>query len=149
MNVDGAFILAEICRNQEDLIASVCWQQHADISQIYIITNLGTCFVTRITLSHAFKKYIKMSKWFVTLSVSAQNVLALWTLVPRARAALFENMPFVRVLETITFCSLFSYPFHDFNHHSNQQRLLLEKYNTCVTVCVFTHKLDAIYLTLL
>ncbi len=24
MNVDGAFILAEMCRNQEDLVASVC-----------------------------------------------------------------------------------------------------------------------------
>ncbi len=56
------------------------------------------------------------------MSVSAQNFLALWTLVPRARAALFEYMPFVRVLENITFCSLFANPFHDFNHHSNQQQ---------------------------
>ncbi len=27
MNVDGAFILAETRRNQEDLSASFCWQQ--------------------------------------------------------------------------------------------------------------------------
>ncbi len=62
MNVDGAFILAEICRNQEDLSAYVCWPQHADISQIYLITNLGRC------LSHAFKTNYKneqmMSKCF-------------------------------------------------------------------------------------
>ncbi len=31
-------------------------------------------------------------------------------------------MPFVRVLENITFCSLFANPFRDFNHHSNQQQ---------------------------
>ncbi len=54
--------------------------------------------------------------------VSAQKFLALWTLAPRARAALFEYMPLVRVLENITLCSLFANPFHDFNHHSNQQQ---------------------------
>ncbi len=52
MNVDGAFILAEICRIQEDLSAYVCWQQHADISHY----EFGKMFVTRITLSHTFKK---------------------------------------------------------------------------------------------
>ncbi len=44
-------------------------------------------------------------------SVSAQNLLALWTLNAlreRARAALFEYMHFVRVLENITFFSLFT-----------------------------------------
>ncbi len=55
------------------------------------------------------------------MSVSAQNFLTFWTLAPRARAALFEYTPFVRVLENISFCSLFANPFHDFNHHSNQQ----------------------------
>ncbi len=53
-------------------------------------------------------------------SVSAQNFLAL-----RARAALFENMQFVLVLENITFCSLFTNRlrlFGDFNHHSNQHQ---------------------------
>ncbi len=58
-------------------------------------------------------------------SVSAQNFLALWSLAPLARAALFEYMQFVRVLEKITFCSIFTNrlrPFHDFNHHSNQQQ---------------------------
>ncbi len=53
-------------------------------------------------------------------SVSAQNFLAL-----RARAALFENMQFVLVLENITFCSLFTDRlrlFGDFNHHSNQHQ---------------------------
>ncbi len=120
MNVDGAFILVEICRNQEDLSAYVCWPQHADISQIYLITNLRRCLSH---VSHGHRPlifFIKMSKWWV--SVSAQNFLALWTLAPRARAALFEYMPFVRVLENITFCSLFANPFHDFNHHSNQQQ---------------------------
>ncbi len=34
----------------------------------------------------------------------------------------FEYMPFVRVLGNIIFCSLFANPFHDFNHHSNQQQ---------------------------
>ncbi len=63
---------------------------------------------------------IKINKWWV--SVSAQIFLALWTLVPRAHAALFEYMPLVRVLENITFCSLFANPFHDFNHHRNQQQ---------------------------
>ncbi len=64
MNVDGAFILAEICRNQEDLSAYVCWPQHADISHY----EFGKMFVTRITLSHAFKTNYKneqmMSKCF-------------------------------------------------------------------------------------
>ncbi len=60
-------------------------------------------------------------------SVSEQNLLVLWTLnpAPRARAALFEYMQFMRVLENITFCSLFTNrlrPFHDFNYHSNQQQ---------------------------
>ncbi len=50
-------------------------------------------------------------------SVWVQNFLALW-----ARAALFEYMPSVRVLENKTFSSLFANPFHDFNHHSNQQQ---------------------------
>ncbi len=49
----------------------------------------------------------------------------LWTLAPRARAALFEYMQSVRVLENITFCSLFTNrlrPFRDVNHHSNQHQ---------------------------
>ncbi len=44
-----------------------------------------------------------------------------WTLAPRARAALFEYMQFVRVIENITFCSLFTNrlrPFCYFNHHT-------------------------------
>ncbi len=80
---------------QEDLGASFCLQQHADISQIYLITNLGRW------LSHAFEKKEQMSK-----SVSLR--FGLWTLVLRTRAALFEYMQFVRVLENITFCSLFT-----------------------------------------
>ncbi len=47
LNVDGAFILAEICRNQEVLL-------FVDNSmQIFLITNLGR-------LSHAIKKNYKM-----------------------------------------------------------------------------------------
>ncbi len=41
MNVDGAFIFGG--NMQEELSASFCWQQDADISQIYLITNLGRC----------------------------------------------------------------------------------------------------------
>ncbi len=50
----------------------------------------------------------------------SNSVSALWICV-----ALFEYMQFVRVLENITFCSLFTIrlrPFRDFNHHSNQQQ---------------------------
>ncbi len=68
----------------------------------------------------------------------------------RARAALFEHMPFVRVLENITFCNVFTNPFHDFNHHSNQQQpplplligdmrcssLSLSVFRACNDVCV-------------
>ncbi len=54
---------------------------------------------------------------------------------------LFEYMPFVRVLESITFCSLFANPFHDFNHHSNQQQpplpLLNEDMSSCLSLLVF------------
>ncbi len=72
---------------------------------------------------HIDTRLLKNNKNEQMMSVSAQNLLTLWTLnpEPRARAALFEYMPFVRVLENITFCSLFANPFHDFNHHSNQQ----------------------------
>ncbi len=126
MNVDGAFILAEIYRNQEDLRASVCWQQHADISQIYLVTNLGRC-LSHVSHCHTpLKKYIKMSKWWVTVfQRRISSLFGLWILASRARAALFEYMPSVRVLDNITFCSSFANllrTFHDFNHHSNQQQ---------------------------
>ncbi len=54
-------------------------------------------------------------------SVLTQIFLALWTLVPQARAALVEYMQFVRVLENILFYSLFTNrlrTFNDFNHHT-------------------------------
>ncbi len=55
--------------------------------------------------------------------------ISLWIWeVPGARAALFEYMQFMRVLENITFCSLFTNrlrPFCDFNHHINQQHPFL------------------------
>ncbi len=97
------------------LLTTAC-RYFSDISHY----EFGKMFVTHITLSHAFKKIIQMSKWWV--NVSAQNLLALWTLGPWARAALFEYMLFVRVLESKTFCSLFANPFHDFSHNSNQQQ---------------------------
>ncbi len=111
------------------------WRKHAGRPQCFFLLTkacryfsdishyeFGKTFVTRITLSHAFKKIIKMCKWWVFQRRICSR-FGLWTLVPRARAALFEYMPFVRVLENITFCSLFTNrlrPFHDLNHHSNQ-----------------------------
>ncbi len=68
----------------------------------------------------------KKSKWWVTVfQRRISSCFGLWTLVPGARAALFEYVQLVRVLENITFCSLFTNrlrPFHNFNHHSNQQQ---------------------------
>ncbi len=61
------------------------------------------------------KKIIKMSKWEFPRALDFEP----WC---QSRAAVFEYMPFVRVLENITFCSLFANPFHDFNHHSNQHQ---------------------------
>ncbi len=93
----------------------------------------GKMFVARIALSHAFKKLIKMllSNWRVKVFQHRfSSRFGLWTLAPRARAALFEYMQSVRVFENITFCSLFTNhlrPFCDFNHHhtvtSNHQFL--------------------------
>ncbi len=45
-----------------------------------------------------------MSKWEVRRALDFEP----WC---QGRAALFEYMPFVRVLENITFCSLFANPF--------------------------------------
>ncbi len=126
MNVDGAFILAELCKNQEDLSASVCWQQHADISQIlrshYEFGKMRHIFF--------YKNEQMMSK------CSAEFPGAL-----NPGAALFEYMPFVRVLENITFCSLFASPFHEFNHHSNQQQpplpLLIGDMRSSLSLSVF------------
>ncbi len=42
--------------------------------------------------------------------------------MPRSRAALFEYMPFVCVLENITFCSIFANPFHDFKEEMQIKR---------------------------
>ncbi len=73
---------------------------------------------------HALQKWIKMlqSNWRVTLFQCWFSLrFGLWTLVPRARAALFEYMQSVCVLENITFCSLFTNclrPFRDFSHHT-------------------------------
>ncbi len=105
-------------RPQCSFLLTTAYRYFSDISHY----EFGKMFITCITLSHGLKK---KSKWWV--SVSAQNLLSLWTLNPGpgARAALFEYMPFVRVLENITFCRLFTNrlrPFHDFNHHSNQQQ---------------------------
>ncbi len=121
MNVDGAFILAEICRNQEDLSAYVCWPQHADISQLYLITNLGRC-LSHVSHCHTpLKQIIKMSKWWVCFNAEFPRALVFepWC---RELVQLFEYMPFVRVLENITFCSLFANSLHDFNHHSKPQQ---------------------------
>ncbi len=54
-------------------------------------------FITRVTLSHGFKKIYIKNEQMISNSVSA-----LWTLNPGAAAcaALFEYMQFVHVLET-------------------------------------------------
>ncbi len=84
----------------------------------------GKMFDARITLSHVFKKnYKHVTEQMTSNNVLAQIFLSLWTLdlVLRAHAALFGYMQFVRVLENITFCSLFTNrlrPFGDFNHHT-------------------------------
>ncbi len=99
------------------LLTTAC-RYFSDISH----NEFGKMFVTRITLSHAFKKIYKNEQM---MSVSVQNFLVLWTLNQRAHAALFKYMQFMLVLENITFCNLFSNrlrPFRDFNHHSNQQQ---------------------------
>ncbi len=125
MNVDGAFILPEICRNREDLSAYVCWPQHADISQIYLITNLGRC-LSHISHCHTPLIFFNKNKQMASKCFSTEFPRDLkfepWCCERRARAALFEYMPFVHVLENITFCSLFANPFCDFNHHRNQQQ---------------------------
>ncbi len=72
----------------------------------------------RPNTEHGFSK--KIPPWRPILPF-----FGLWTLAPRAHAALFEYMQSVRVLENITFCSLFTNrlrPFRDFNHHSNQHQ---------------------------
>ncbi len=88
--------------------------------------------VACIALSHAFKKKIMktlLSNWQVTLfQCRFSSRFGLWTLAnkqiaPRAHAALFEYMQFVRVLENITFCSLFTNRLKPFqSSYSNQQQ---------------------------
>ncbi len=140
----------------EYLSASFCWQQHADISQMYLITTLGRC-LSHVSHFHTpFTKIKKMSKWWVTVfKPRSSSCFGLWNLAPRARAALFEYMQFMRVLENRTFCSLFTNrlrPFRDFNHHRNQHQppflfssetwdaalssLSLSVFRACNDVCV-------------
>ncbi len=118
MNVNGAFILAEISRNQEDLSASVSWPQHADISQIYLITNLGRC-LSHVSHCHTPLKHYKNDQ-MMSKSFSAEFPRALdfepWC---REFVQCCLNTCHSCVFENITFCSLFANPFHDFNHHSN------------------------------
>ncbi len=56
MNMDGAFILAE---NTQEERSAFCWQQHADISQIYLITILGRCLshVSHCAIRACFRKH--------------------------------------------------------------------------------------------
>ncbi len=69
----------------------------------------GKMFITRITLSHSFKK---MSRWWVTVFQRRISLrFGLWTLALRARAELFGNMQFVLVLENITSLQKTSTPY--------------------------------------
>ncbi len=73
MNVDRAFILAEICRKTSVLL-------FVDTSmQIYLIMNLGRC-LSNVSHCHTPLKKKKKNDQMMSNSVSAQNFLALWTL---------------------------------------------------------------------
>ncbi len=126
MNVDGAFILAETSRKTSVFLFV---DNSMQIFLRYIsLQILGRC-LSHVSHCHTPLKKKKKHLKMISNGILAQNFLALWfglwTLAPRARAALFEYMQFVRVFENITFCSLFNNclrPFHDFNHQSNQQQ---------------------------
>ncbi len=98
------------------------WRKHAGRPQCFFLLTtacryfsdkshyeFGKMFVTRITLSHAFTFFFLNEQ--MSNIVSAQNFLALWNLNPGATsscsAVWITCMQFVRVLENITFCSLF------------------------------------------
>ncbi len=78
MNVDGAFILAETRRNQEDLSAYFYWQQiykwfwpvWEDVCRTY---RIGTCLL---------KTNTNFTEQLPSNSVLAQIFLTLWTLNP-------------------------------------------------------------------
>ncbi len=72
MNVDGAFILAEICRNQELLLFV---DNSMQIFFRYVITILGRC-LSHVSHCHTPLKNYKKDQ-MMSNSVSAQNFLAL------------------------------------------------------------------------
>ncbi len=82
-----------------------------------ILTSLRRC-LSHVSHWHIFKK----TNTNVAELLTSSSVLArfgLWTLAPRA--VWITYMPFVRVLENITFCSLFTNrlrPFRDFIYHT-------------------------------
>ncbi len=86
----------------------------------------GKMIVAHITLSHPclVKIHKNVPEQLTSNTISADFPHALdfeALLSDRALAALFEYMQFVRILENITFCSLFTNclrPFCDFNHHT-------------------------------
>ncbi len=123
MNVDGAFILAETHRKTSVLLFV---DNSMQIFLRYISLRIWEDVYHTYHIVTRFEKK-KKSEWWVTVFQRRRIFLrfGLWTLAPQAPAALFEYMQFVRVLENITFCNLFTNrlrPFRDFNHHSNQQQ---------------------------
>ncbi len=74
MNVDGAFILAEICRDQEDLM----FVDHSMqiFSQIYLITNLGRC-LSHVSHCHTPLKKIIPNEQMMSKCFSAEFPRAL------------------------------------------------------------------------
>ncbi len=152
MNVDGAFILAET-RRKTSVLLFVDNSMQIFLRYISLRFWEDVCHTYHIVTRLKINKKIKqmMSK---CLSARISSCFGLWTLAPWVCAALFEYMQFVRVLENITFRSLFTNhlrPFHDFNHHSNQQQpplplligdmrcssLSLSVFRACNDVCVF------------
>ncbi len=84
MNVDGAFIFAETRRKTSVLL-------FVDSRFINDSDEFGKISVAHIAMAHAFKKTNKnVTEKLPSNSVLAQIFLALWTLVPRACAVLFE-----------------------------------------------------------
>ncbi len=109
------------------LMELLFWRKPPGRPQCFFFSHykFGKVFVVRITSSHPclakMNKNVTEQLTSHTVSVLISLRFGLWTLVPRARAALFEYMQSVCVLENITFCSLFTNclrPFRDFSHHT-------------------------------
>ncbi len=118
------------------LMELLFWRKHAGRPQCFFLLTtacryfsdishyeFGKMFVTRITLSHTFKK--KKNEQMMSKCFSAEFPRAL-DFEPWRRELVQRCLNNLQMfLENITFCNLFTNrlrPFRDFNHHSNQQQ---------------------------